>query len=70
MTVIGLILVAIGIIALLARLDVISGAMWGYIWPSILIILGAWFLIRWRWKRRWWDWDIRERKRDRSAGDE
>jgi len=71
-TVIGLILVAIGVIALLMRLGVISGAMWGYIWPVILIIIGLWFFTRWRWRRRWWwcDWDVRKRRRDRPGSDE
>ena len=72
MTVIGLILVAIGVIALLMRSGLISGAMWGYVWPVILIILGVSFFIRWRWwRRRWWcDWDMGERKKDRSHREE
>jgi hypothetical protein len=72
MTAIGLILVAIGVIALLARLGVISGAMWGYIWPVVLIIIGLWFFVRWRWwRRRWWcDWDVGGSKRDRSKKEE
>jgi len=71
-TVIGLILVAIGVIALLMRMDVISGAMWGYIWPVILIIIGIWFFTRWRWLKRWgWcDWEPRDRRRNRLDRDE
>jgi hypothetical protein len=70
-TVIGLILVAVGVIALLMRLEVISGAMWGFIWPIILIIIGVWLFSRWRIRRRWWcDWDFRDRGKDRPRRDE
>jgi len=41
---VGSILVAIGIIALLIKLGVLSGSLWGYTWPIILIILGLTFL--------------------------
>jgi len=71
MTVIGLTLIAVGVIALLTRFDVISGAMWGYVWPVILIILGLWFFLRWRWQRHWWcSWYPRQKKRDRSTTDD
>jgi len=56
--VIGLILVAIGVIALLIKVGVLSGSLWGYTWPAILIILGLSFL--WgsffRRGRRWYRW--------------
>ena len=50
---IGLILVAIGVISLLIKLDVLSGNLWGYLWPIILIGIGLRFLIgrRWGWRR-------------------
>ncbi len=53
---IGLVLLAIGVIALLVKLGVLTGSIWGYTWPVILIILGLSFL----WGRRshqmrtWW----------------
>lgn len=51
---VGLVLVAIGIIALLIKLGVITGSMWGYIWPTILIIIGLSFLIGGRRRRAFW----------------
>ncbi len=51
--VIGLILVAIGGIALLIKLGVLSGSIWGYTWPTILIILGLAFLWGRRFRRPW-----------------
>ncbi len=50
---IGLILVAIGITALLTKFDVLSGSIWGYAWPVILIILGLGFLLGRR-RRGFW----------------
>ncbi len=49
----GLILVAIGAIALLIKVGVLSGSLWGYAWPIILIILGLTFLWGRRSRRRW-----------------
>jgi len=63
--VIGLILLVVGIIALLVQLDVLSGSIWSYTWPAILIILGLWFFFG-RFRRRsgrWWrccPWDDRD----------
>ncbi len=53
---IGLILLAIGVIALLIKLGVLTGSVWGYTWPVILIILGLSFLWgqRSRRMRTWW----------------
>jgi len=69
--VIGLILIAVGTIALLSRLDIIEHSVWSYTWPTILIILGVWFLTRRLWKRNWWcGWDSGSRKRDRSLRDD
>ena len=53
--VIGLILVAVGVIALLVQLDVLPGTVWSYTWPAILIILGLWFILG-RFRRRTWRW--------------
>jgi drug/metabolite transporter (DMT)-like permease len=56
----GLILLAVGIIALLVKLDVLSGSVWSYTWPAILIILGVYFIFGRRfWRhhpRRWFGW--------------
>ncbi len=54
---IGLVLLAIGVIALLIKLGVVlTGSVWGYTWPVILIILGLSFLWgrRSRRLRSWW----------------
>ncbi len=64
---IGLVLVAIGIIALLIKLDVIAGSIWGYAWPVILIILGLVFLFGRRrrhgfWHGCWWPREDKEKK--------
>jgi hypothetical protein len=42
---IGLILVAVGIIALLGALGFITGSVWSYAWPVILIVIGIAFLM-------------------------
>jgi drug/metabolite transporter (DMT)-like permease len=52
---IGLILVAVGIIALLVKTDVLSGSIWNYTWPVILILLGLSFVLG-RFRRRPWRW--------------
>ena len=52
----GLILVAVGIIALLVALGVLSGSVWSYTWPAVLIIIGVYFVFGrrfWRHPRRW-----------------
>ena len=51
---IGIVLVAVGIIALLVSLGVLSGSIWSYVWPVILIILGLSFLFGWRRRRGFW----------------
>ena len=57
----GLVLITVGILALLIKLGVISGSLWGYAWPIILILLGLSFLLgrhRMRtWRRHWWPID-------------
>ena len=50
----GLILIAIGIIALLVKLDVLTGSIWSYVWPAVLIILGLSFLFGRMFRRRYW----------------
>jgi hypothetical protein len=51
---IGLVLVAIGILALLVTLNVLTGSIWSYAWPIILIILGLSFLIGRRHRHGFW----------------
>ena len=50
----GLVLVAIGIIALLVKFGVLTGSIWGYTWPAILIILGLGFLLGRVRRRSFW----------------
>jgi hypothetical protein len=50
----GLILVAIGIIALLVKLDFLTGSIWSYVWPVVLIIIGLSFLFGRAFRRRPW----------------
>lgn len=54
--VIGLIIIAVGVIALLVKLGVLSGSVWDYTWPVILIILGLSFIFGrlFRWRRWFW----------------
>jgi hypothetical protein len=55
----GLILVAVGIIALLEKLNVINGNVWNYAWPVILVIIGL-SIVFGRFRRRrwmWWGWN-------------
>ena len=66
--VIGLIIIAVGVIALLVKLDVLSGSIWNYAWPVILIIVGLSFIFgRMFRRRRWWwgswcpPWDDRDK---------
>ena len=42
----GLVIGGIGTFFLLRNLDIIQGSVWGYIWPMILIALGASMLLR------------------------
>jgi hypothetical protein len=68
--VIGLILIAIGVIAILVKTDVITGSIWDYVWPTALVIIGLSFVIgRFR-RRRWWWFNWRpywgDRERDRK----
>ncbi len=43
---IGVILIMIGLVALGLKTGVISGSLFGWIWPLFLILVGFWFLIR------------------------
>ncbi len=64
----GAIIVAVGVIALLVKLDVLSGSVWEYTWPVILIIIGLSFILgRFRRRRWWWfcspPWEDRDKPR-------
>ena len=64
---IGLVLVAIGIIALLVKFGVLTGSIWSYVWPVILIVLGLGFLMGWRrrhgfWRHWYWPPQDQEKK--------
>jgi hypothetical protein len=55
----GLILIAVGVIALLEKLNVINGNVWNYTWPVILLIIGL-SMVFGRFRRRrwmWWGWN-------------
>ena len=43
---IGLVLIAVGVIALLVNLGVLAGSIWNYTWPAVLIIAGLLFIAR------------------------
>ncbi len=65
--VIGLILIAVGIIAILVKTGVVTGSIWDYTWPSILVILGlSFFLGRFRRRRWWWGWSPPWEDRDKT----
>jgi hypothetical protein len=64
---IGIVLVAVGIIALLVQLDVLAGSIWDYTWPVIIIVLGLGFVFGWRrrrsfWRHWYWPRDDEEKK--------
>ncbi|MBI4287927.1 MAG: hypothetical protein HY671_05825 [Chloroflexi bacterium] len=51
------ILIAIGAVWLLVKLGVLTGSIWGYTWPVLLIVLGlSWLLGSFRHHRHhmWW----------------
>jgi hypothetical protein len=50
----GAIIVAVGVIALLVTTGTISGSIWQYTWPTVLIILGLSWIIGRFWHHRWW----------------
>jgi len=65
---IGLVLLTIGLIALLVKLGVLTGSIWSYTWPAILIILGLLLISRPHFRRHhiWrWCWPPREDKGNR-----
>jgi len=47
-------LIIVGVVFLLNNLGLISGDIWGIIWPLILIVLGVYILLkRWRYRMFW-----------------
>ncbi|MGD0795841.1 MAG: DUF5668 domain-containing protein [Dehalococcoidales bacterium] len=63
----ALVLIAVGVIALLVKANVLSGSVWSYAWPVILILLGLSFLFgRFRHRHSRWfgccpPWDDRDK---------
>ena len=54
----GLILVAVGIIALLVHAGILPGSVWDYTWPIIIILLGLSIILgRFFWRSRWSRWN-------------
>jgi hypothetical protein len=43
---IGILLILLGILMLLTRLDMIPGGVWDYFWPVIVIALGGSIIFR------------------------
>lgn len=62
----GLILIAVGIIAILVKTGVVAGSIWDYTWPTVLVIIGlSIFLGRFIGPRWWWfGWHHRWHDRD------
>jgi hypothetical protein len=46
----GVLLIVVGAVALAVKSGIISGSIWGFTWPIILIVLGVSLLYR---RRRW-----------------
>ena len=67
----GLILVAIGVIAILVKTGVLTGSIWDYTWPTALVIIGLSFVLgRFRRRRSWWfGWSPWDRWYDRDRPD-
>jgi drug/metabolite transporter (DMT)-like permease len=61
----GLILVAVGVIALLEKLNIFDGSVWNYTWPVILVIIGL-SIVLGRFQRRRWMWFCRPPWDDRD----
>jgi hypothetical protein len=48
----GLIIIAVGVIALLVKTGALDGSIWDYTWPAVLVIIGLSFVLG-RFRRRW-----------------
>ncbi len=68
----GLILIAVGIIAILVKADVLAGSIWDYTWPTVLVIIGLSFIMGRLLGPRWWwfGWHHYRRDWDRRRWDE
>lgn len=53
-------LIAIGVIFLLKNLGIISGEIWGIIWPTLIILLGLSLLLRPQRRHFWNEWFNKE----------
>ncbi len=53
----ALIIIVFGCVALAVKLGLISGSIWGFAWPIILIVMGVSLLRRRRrWGGHWGPW--------------
>ncbi|MHB8103992.1 MAG: LiaI-LiaF-like domain-containing protein, partial [Dehalococcoidales bacterium] len=51
----GAIIAAVGVIAILVKTNVLSGSIWDYTWPVVLVIIGLSIILRrFLRSRRWW----------------
>jgi hypothetical protein len=50
----GVILLAVGVIAILVQTGVVAGSIWDYTWPAVLIIIGLSWVMGRIWRFRWW----------------
>jgi hypothetical protein len=66
----GLILIAVGVIAILVKTGAVSGSIWDYTWPTILVIIGLSFFLGRFLGPRWWWFGWRRHWHDRSRWDE
>jgi len=51
----ALLFILLGIVYLLKNLNIISVNSWGVIWPSVLIIIGIYMLLKERRYKMFWD---------------
>ncbi|MBI4216317.1 MAG: hypothetical protein HY687_02855 [Chloroflexi bacterium] len=65
---VGSVLVVVGVIALLVNMGVLTltGSLWGYVWPSLLIIIGLSFLTRRNRRSHWFRGPWREGPEDKD----
>jgi hypothetical protein len=62
----GAIIAAVGIIAILVKTNILSGSIWDYTWPVVLVIIGLSIVLgRFLRSRRWW-WMVRPPWDDRD----
>ena len=65
----GLFLIIIGVIFLLENIGVITGDVWKYIWPSLIILLGFSVLIKPS-RGKFFGWGKWQRRDDETKNEE